>query len=80
MLENKVCVEANATANCAALSYDKQTCMSCDDGFFRNDGFCLECADECLTCSKRENYCLSCANDHFGVETDGGAIGVRAAR
>ena len=54
MLENKVCVEANATANCAALSYDKQMCMSCDDGFFRDDGFCLECADECLTCSKRE--------------------------
>ena len=40
-------------------------CISCSDGYYLNNSFCLNCDSNCLTCSGTATTCLSCKTGYI---------------
>ena len=54
---------AEVNATCKTLVPGKGGCAICRDGFYRKDTACVECSDNCVTCSNLG--CRQCAADHW---------------
>ncbi|EAR99196.2 leishmanolysin family protein (macronuclear) [Tetrahymena thermophila SB210] len=62
--KNNICIPI-CYASCLTcnMPLDKNSCVTCKDGFYLSKNQCLPCSSPCLSCENNATTCLSCINN-----------------